>query len=83
MNENEIIKEIDKRINQYSAWTIGITNDPKRRKKENDNPQIWNIWQANTHSDAERVEQHFRGKGMKGASVRGEEDSKYVYVFKA
>jgi hypothetical protein len=85
MKENQIIRDIQSKVNYYSSWTLGITNNPQRQKKEHNNPQNWSVYQANTYEIAIRVESHFIEKGMKsfGRAGRGEEKPRYVYIFKA
>jgi len=80
MNESEIKSAIEKIVSQYSAWTIGITDDPKRRRTEHDNPDHWYDWRADTETIARNVEKYFLDKGMKGATGGGEHPN-YVYIF--
>ena len=85
MKESEIVNAIEKRVKsaktkKYSIWTIGITDDPKRRKKEHDNPEYWMEWKADSEAIARKVEAHFLDKGMKGATGGGEHPN-YVYIF--
>lgn len=89
MKESEIINAIEKRVQsaktkKYSIWTIGITNDPKRRRDEHENDgknvKYWSHWTADSESIARKVEQHFLDKGMKGGGGGGE-NPRYVYVF--
>ena len=55
----------------YEAWTIGITDDPGRRKAEHGNPASWRSWQADSELTARRVEQGCRDQGMKGSPGGG------------
>jgi len=80
MNESEIIAAIEKRVKTYSAWTIGITDDPERRKAEHDHPKYWQHWKADSEAIARSVEKYFLDKGMKGAPGGGENPN-YVYIF--
>ncbi len=50
----------------YSAWTIGVTDNPARRKIEHSNPSTWFQWGADTEMGARNVEKYFLDKGMKG-----------------
>ncbi|MCK5633346.1 hypothetical protein KAH94_06330, partial [bacterium] len=67
MQKTEIIKEIENRVNRtegkkYSIWTVGITNNPERRKGEHDDKKsikYWRDWKANSESDAREIEKHF------------------------
>ena len=81
MTEQEIKTEIEGYINgTYSAWTIGVTDDPDRRKQEHDNLQHWHHWNASTEDVARSIEDHFLDKGCKGAGG-GRGDADYVYIF--
>jgi hypothetical protein len=86
MQESEIIEAIQHKIGSTDPkiWTIGITDDPERRKTEHDgrgeNTKYWKDWKADTETIARNVEQHFLGKGMKGGPGGGERPT-YVYVF--
>ncbi len=64
----------------YAAWTIGITDDPSRRRAEHGNPASWRSWQAESELTARRVERECRDKGMRG-SPGGGSASIYVYIF--
>ena len=80
MKESEIIAEIEKKVSYYSAWTIGITNDPKRRREEHGNPSSWYEWKANSEKIVRNVEKYFLDKGMKGGGGGGENPT-WVYIF--
>ena len=85
MKESEIIKAIEQRVKsaetkKYSIWTIGITDDPARRKEEHGNPKYWMRWKADTEAIARKVEKYFIAKGMKGATGGGEHPN-HVYIF--
>jgi len=80
MRESEIIEAIEKSVRYYSVWTIGVTDDPKRRRGEHSNPEYWYDWKADTETIARNVEKHFLDKGMKGATGGGEYPT-YVYIF--
>lgn len=86
MNEDQLKSAIERKkgSTSYSIWTIGITNDPERRKNEHKNEgkdvRYWSHWTADSESIARKVEQHFLGKGMKGGGGGGE-NPRYVYVF--
>jgi len=64
----------------YPSWTVGITNDPSRRKSEHGNPRRWTDWYADSERCARNVEKHFLDKGMKG-DTGGGVTPKYVYIF--
>ena len=89
MEKSEIIRAIEESVNStksknYSIWTIGITNDPERRKNEHEanghNTKFWKYWKAESETDAREIEKHFQGKGMKGGGGGGENPT-YVYIF--
>lgn len=81
MTEQEIKTAIEGHIKgSYSAWTIGVTDDPDRRKQEHDNPKYWHQWNASTEDAARRIEKYFVDKGCKGAGG-GKGDADYVYIF--
>ena len=42
----------------HSGWTIGITNNPNRRRAEHGNPVVWHSWRADSEQVA-KVERHF------------------------
>lgn len=80
MNEAEIKAEIEKVVSTYNIWTIGITDDPERRRGEQGNPKYWHYWKADTEGIARSVEKYFLDKGMKG-DVGGGKSPNYVYIF--
>ena len=86
MNEAQLKSAIERKrgSTSYSIWTIGITNDPERRKNEHENEgrnvTHWSHWSADSESIARKVETHFLDKGMKGGGGGGE-NPRYVYVF--
>ena len=86
MQESEIKQAIQQKIGQtkYDIWTIGITDDPHRRKFEHDNKRqdtnYWKDWKADTEAIARNLEKHFIDNGMKGGTGGGE-DPTYVYIF--
>ena len=84
LNYNQIINEIDahvKRVNvSYSAWTIGVTDNPTERKRQHGNPLSWHQWNADTETIARNVEAYFISRGMKGGTG-GLGSADYVYIF--
>ena len=77
----DIIGNIDKIVSSdYTGWTIGLTEEPVRCKKEHKNPAMWYQWQADSQLDAKYVEMYFQGKGMWGFPAEGDEPI-YVYIF--
>jgi len=81
VNESEIKGAIERIVSgKYSSWTIGITDDPDRRRTEHSNPKYWHQWRADTETIARNVEKYFTEKGMNGATGGGEHPN-YVYIF--
>ena len=64
----------------YSVWTIGVTDDPDRRKREHGVPGLWHQWDADTQTAARNVEAYFLAKGMEGGGG-GPGRADYVYIF--
>ena len=87
MDETQLKDTIERKKGRssYSSWTIGITNDPSRRKKEHenegDNVAYWAHWRADTLRVARNIESYFIDKGMKGGSGGPVETPLYVYVY--
>ncbi|MDX6770040.1 MAG: hypothetical protein SF051_10950 [Elusimicrobiota bacterium] len=84
-NANEIAAAIDARVRDtkqpnYGAWTVGVTEDPARRKTEHGNPPYWMQWRADSEDHGRAVERHFLDKGMKGGAG-GPGAATYVYIF--
>jgi hypothetical protein len=68
----------------YSNWTIGITDDPRRRMNEHQrvgrDVRRWRYWQTASEEDARAVESYFIKLGMDGG-VGGDTDGRFVYIF--
>ncbi len=87
MEKSQIISEIEKRVlrmkNDYTLWTIGITDTPKSRKDQHyDNGKDvsdWADWSIHSENDARAIEEHFLDKGMRGDAEGS--SVKYVYIF--
>ena len=83
MDESEIKKAIGEK-KDYTIYTIGITDNPDRRKSEHKSDgksvQYWKHWKADSETVARNVEKYFGDKGMKGGGG-GDTNGKYVYVF--
>ena len=80
MSKSEIIETIEESVSNYLAWTIGITDAPKRRKSEHGNPRYWRYWKADTETIARNAEKYFLDKGMKGGGGGGDHPN-FVYIF--
>ena len=78
--ETAIIATIEARVNYYPAWTIGVTDDPDRRRQEHGNPSGWYQWDTNSEKVARNIEDYFLKKGMGGGSGGGGM-ADYVYIF--
>jgi len=79
-SESAIKAAIEAKVSVYSAWTIGVTDDPDRRRGEHGNPSIWYQWDADSEQVARNVESYFLDKGMKGGGGGGG-GADYVYIF--
>lgn len=79
-SESQIISEIEKIVIHYPSWTIGITDDPERRRQEHNNPTRWHHWYAVTETSVRKIEKYFLDKGMKGAPGGGVFPN-YIYIF--
>lgn len=81
MTENEIKKSIEKFVGyNYSSWTIGVSLDPDKSKKEHGDPEHWHQWDAADKEAAKRIAYYFLEKGYKGAGDMADRAS-YVYIF--
>ena len=59
MKEDEIKQAIERVASKnYKVWTIGITDNPNRRKGEHGNPTTWLQWRADTETIARNVEDY-------------------------
>ena len=79
-SESVIKAAIEKIVSHYSAWTIGVTDDPSRRRGEHNNPTVWYQWDADSETIARSVESYFIDKDMKG-DTGGGGSADYVYIF--
>jgi len=86
MQQSEIMAAIEQKVGntKYDIWTVGITDDPQRRRTEHDgkgdNTKYWKDWGADTETIAKDVEKYFLAKGMNGGPG-GSEHPSHVYVF--
>lgn len=88
VSESQMKSEIERRVmsaekKDYSIWTIGVTDDPNRRKEEHGRDhgtKYWMQWKADNETAARNVEKYFRDKGMKGGTG-GLGTADYVYIF--
>ena len=79
-SESQIKSEIERTATLRSFWTLGVTNEPARRRIEHGSPRTWYQWKADTETTARNVERYFITKGMQAApSSPGR--ANYVYVF--
>jgi hypothetical protein len=89
MDKSRISSEIEGRVRRlktddYSTWTIGITDTPKIKKDQHDNEgkevKHWKDWSTNNEKEGRGIEEYFLDKGMKGDSGSSGSAS-YVYIF--
>ena len=88
VSESQMKTEIEGRVmsaekKDYSIWTIGVTDNPSRRKEEHGkdhNVKYWMQWEADSETAARNVEEYFIAKGMKGGEG-GKGSADYVYIF--
>ena len=76
----EIRAEIERVTSYYPTWTIGLTDNPARRRAEHGNPSVWFQWNADTQAIARSIEMYFLDRGMEG-DVGGCGSADYVYIF--
>ncbi len=58
-SETEIKAAIERVIkDKYSIWTIGVSDNPNRRRAEHRNPKSWIQWNADTEQAARNVESY-------------------------
>lgn len=79
-SESAIKSAIEAKVTHFSAWIIGVTDDPERRRREHGNPSVWYHWDADSEQVARNVEDYFLDEGMKGAPGGGGR-ADYVYIF--
>ncbi len=86
----EIIADIEGHLaksdkQDYSDFYVGITNDIERRLFTQHNVEKSNSWwiyrTATNKTTAQRVEEYFLDKGMKGYTGGGTDDSIFVYCY--
>lgn len=88
--KEQIIADIDAHLQEsnkkyFSDFYIGITNDVERRLFGEHNVDEKNGWwiysPADSKATAQAVEEYYLGKGMKGNTGGGNEDTTYVYCY--
>ena len=85
MTAQEITDQIEVRVRdlrnaRYEDWTIGVTDDPSRRRAEHGHPWFWRQWEADTETVARAIERLFLGRGMREAAGRSG-GAGFVYIF--
>lgn len=81
---NAIAKLVEHRNVLYDEWTIGVTDNPGRRRKrhvqDGHDMTWWSKWNASSEQAARSVEKYFVDKGMQGdTGGRGSADfSRYA-----
>jgi len=79
--ESQIKSAIERIVVHYPVWTIGVTDNPTRRRPEHGNPSVWHDWNANTEMTARNVEKYFLDKGMNGSGGGGGgTDNVYIFI---
>jgi len=81
-----IMAAIEAKVKTYSYYRIGLTHDLAERKAywkdtKGQNVDYWADWKADSLSDAQDIEAHFIGKGMKGGTGGDLSANKTVYVY--
>ena len=83
-----IIAAINSKVGttKLSAWRIGLTHNRTGRKKnwkdtEHQDVSHWVAWEADSLPDAQAIESHFIGKGMKGGAGGDLSTQKTIYVY--
>lgn len=70
----------------YSDYYIGITNDIERRLFNEHNVPKKGHWRIHSEAlnkeHAQKVEEHFLAKGMKGDTGGGNDDTTWVYCYR-
>lgn len=88
--KNEIIADFNAHLlnskkEYWSDYYVGITNDVERRLFTEHNVSKENAWwiyrEAVDKATAQAVEEYYLGKGMKGDTGGGTDDSVYVYCY--
>ena len=86
----QIIADFDAHLQKsskkyYSDFYVGITNDIERRLFTEHNVKKEGAWwiyrEATDKTTAQEVEEYYLGKGMKGDTGGGTDDSIYVYCY--
>lgn len=87
---SQIIADMDSHLKKsqkefYSDFYVGITNYVDRRLFDEHNVQKEGQWwiyrDAINKSTAQRVEEYYLNKGMKGDTGGGTDDSTFVYCY--
>ena len=90
MDKSQIISEIEGRVSRakggedYSIWTVGVTDTPKIRRDQHDGDgkeiKHWKDWATDSEKDGRDIEEYFLDKGMNG-DTGGRGSASYVYIF--
>ena len=83
-SEDEIESAIYDLVVNYSAWTIGVSSHPSKKREKELEPLTWRHWHADTRQTAQKVVSHFVGMRMRMRRGRGELEPglpAYVYLF--
>ncbi|MFO7871069.1 MAG: hypothetical protein R6V03_06515 [Kiritimatiellia bacterium] len=78
---DEITRSIDRTTRFKPAWTIGISADVRRSRKEHGQPRFWYEWEAASEAEAEAVKTHFTERRMKESGSHQGRYPRYVFIF--
>jgi hypothetical protein len=80
---DRILNAIDKTVQDFSAWSAGITEEPDDCRKRLGSPRTWQHWNAKSPEAASIIVEYLRARGMKGVRKRlCCDEGSYVYIFK-
>lgn len=79
---NQILNYVGQFQGTYSDWVVGITNDPNRRFREQDNPNAWKSWYCESEQNARQIERYLLDLGFDGDTGGGEINTVFVYVYR-
>ncbi len=81
MTVQTIINKMEGTIRgSYADWTVGVTDDLTRRRREHGNPKHWYAWNTRNEDEARDIASYFCGKGCQG-SDGGPGKVDYIYLF--
>lgn len=86
----QIVSEFDAYMRQFgvssSAWYVGIATDPRERLFSDHGVQekgdAWKFVDCGSDAAARWLEQHFLGRGCRGGSGGGDQQTRYFYMYR-